>query len=82
MKKQNTGLRGKRKTSDENCGQRWTDYEQQHLEQLISNGSVKLTDSSATVKDMDDIFDNFSNSVVGYHLGQLRKKKCNGFRKF
>lgn len=81
MSKQSRGKR-KQQTSDENCGQKWTDFEQKRLKQLLANGSVKFTDSSATVKDVDEIFDNLSNNVIGYHLGQLRKKKCTRFRKF
>lgn len=51
------------------------DYEQQRLESLIARGDIKLTDSAADARAADDSFLKYSNHVVGYHLGLIRKKK-------
>lgn len=60
----------------EKLWKKWTDSEQRHLEQLLNDGSLRLTDPSSKVKDFDDdLFYNYRNNVIGYHLGLLRKKK-------
>lgn len=55
---------------------KWTVTEQNKLQQLIDAGVMSVSDSAAKAKDKDPMFKDFSNSVIGYHLGLLRKNKC------
>lgn len=58
-----------------NAGYKWTEVEQKRLKDLLDEGTLSIYDSAVKAKDMDEMFEKFSNNVIGYHLGQLRKKK-------
>ncbi|KAJ6642940.1 hypothetical protein Bhyg_07896, partial [Pseudolycoriella hygida] len=54
---------------------RWSESETQRLKDYLEDGKINLYDSASQIKSQDDIFSQFSNSVVGYHMGLLRKRK-------
>lgn len=74
MNKRNSGGKRSQEPPQPVTGIKWTDLEQNRLQKLLDKGTVSVNDSAAKVKDQDEFFDKFSNNVVGYHLGILRKK--------
>lgn len=59
-----------------NAGFKWSELEQKRLQDLLDNGTLNVTDSAAKAKSSDEMFEKFSNNVIGYHMGLLRKRKC------
>lgn len=66
---------GKRKQQDECFGAKWGATEQTRLENYVSEGEIDVFGNASKVREIDpETFDKFSNNVIGYHLGQLKKK--------
>lgn len=71
---------GKRKPQQpvqgaQGCGNKWTPTDHRRLEELLNDGSLKVNDTGAKVKELDVHFVKFSNQMIGHHLGLLKKKK-------
>ncbi|KAJ6647692.1 hypothetical protein Bhyg_02915 [Pseudolycoriella hygida] len=70
----------KRKTTEETAdvSGKWTTVEKSALQKLIDTGALTVNDCASKVKACDSTFNNFSNNVIGYHLGIIRKKMISG----
>lgn len=64
---------GKRKATKDGENN-WTDFDTKRLKELLTSGSLRLTDPATKLRELDKHFARFNMKVLATRLGQLRKE--------